>query len=383
MPYNPRLILRQVTNSLLAAFFSRYSGFSGFNWNRLSETNVEPIFATWQQLPEPERFEVSRIFREAHSLATASRITTLIEAARDSGIDITQEMRARRSGAERALWCYMHHLSVFESALTLTHIDGLPARSWEKRTGLARREDAVPTDTVAELGRAISEYYLQRDGRGEKCVVEYRRRASNIDSFFAYPADFADEMVGYGENGEFARYPWNGAFEVVFTYDGAAGTLDLFAEGGKQVRGDLAELFARVVLGESHQLPLWEHAPYNLEVFKNPHLALPTDPADRISVRVRGIRFAIGRSRGRIALDAGCAEAGSVYSLLQEAVDLQRVPLSEVTMLEATLQASLPAFGARRRSMTFKISPSGCTLGDSREEERLKGYLRRWNITAA
>jgi hypothetical protein len=383
MQYNPRSFIRQVPNSLLASFFSRYTGFSGFDWSRLTETRVEPVFARWQQLPEQERSEIARLFREAHSLASSSRTATLVEAARDSGIDITEEMRASKSGAERALWCFMHHPRVFDSALTLAHIDGLPARSWEKRTGLAKRDGTVPAETVAELGRAISEYYLRRDGRGEKCVVEYRRRASTADSFFAYPADYADEVVGYDENGEFARYPWNGAFEVVFTYDGAAGTLDLFAEGGRQVRGELAELFAGVVLGENQQLQLWERAPYNLEVFKNPHLALPTKPADRISVRVRGLRFAIGKLRGKIALDAGGNEAESVYTLLNETVDQQRVPLSEVTVLEATLQASLPTGGARRRSMTFKISPSGCTLGDSREEERLKGYLKRWSIAAA
>jgi hypothetical protein len=323
------------------------------------------------------------VFRDAHSLAASARAPLLIEAARDNGIDITGEMRARKNGADRALWCFVHLPRVFESALTLSHIEGLPCRSWEKFTGLAKHEGAVADQIVTALSHAISEYYLRRDGRGARCVAEYRRRASSIDSFFAYPADYADEVVGYGENGEFARYPWNGAFEVVFNYDGAAGTLDLFAEGGRQVRAELAELFADVVLGAHQQLQLFERAPYNLEVFKNPLLALPTDPADRISVRVRGLCFAVGVARGKIALDAGANESESVYSLLKETVDQQRVPLSAVRVLEATLHALLPGEGARRRSKTFRISPSACTLGDSREEERLKAYLRQWNIAAA
>jgi hypothetical protein len=96
--------------------------------------------------------------------------------------------------------------------------------------------------TVSDLGRRISEYYRTRDGRGENCKVEYRHRSSGLDSFFAYPADYVEEIMGYDEDGELEQTPWSGAFEVAFNYAGAAGTVELFAEGGKQVRDDLSEI---------------------------------------------------------------------------------------------------------------------------------------------
>jgi hypothetical protein len=42
MQYNPRSFIRQVPNSLLASFFSRYAGFSGFDWTRLSVPLLRP-----------------------------------------------------------------------------------------------------------------------------------------------------------------------------------------------------------------------------------------------------------------------------------------------------------------------------------------------------
>jgi hypothetical protein len=237
---------------------------------------------------------------------------------------------------------------------------------------------------VEELGRNISSYYLARQGRGERCKVEYRRTSGGIDTFFAYPADYADEIVGYDDDGDLARSPWNPAFEVVFRYDGGAGTLDLYAEGGKKVREDLAEIFARVALHAERQPMLWEQPPFDLDVLKNRDLAFPTLPADEIElVRVTGLRVRVHqRPGGKIGLDIDGSDPGTtVYSLLDATLDEKKVSLSNLTVLEATLQAVFRKPGSRSRAINFRItSGSHCDLGDSSEEEKLKRYLRLWGI---
>ena len=60
----------------------------------------------------------------------------LIEAARDRGLEITEQISSKQNAYERALWCYLDHAQFFEDARTLAHIDALARQSWEKRRGL-------------------------------------------------------------------------------------------------------------------------------------------------------------------------------------------------------------------------------------------------------
>jgi len=85
---------------------------------------------------------------------------------------------------------------------------------------------------------------------------------------------------------------------------------------------------------------------------------------------------------GKIALDVdGADPRATVYGLLDATLDEKKVPLSKVDFLEATLQALFRHPGTRSRSITFKVgSGSRCDLGDTSEEEKLRGYLRLWGI---
>jgi len=381
--YNPRSFLRQVPNSLLARFFSRFGGFTDFDWRQLKEAQIEGAFERWQELPEAERRQVGGTFRQIHSMATPRGTRVLIEAARDRGLEIAQDMGARQNAHERAFFCFLDHPEVFENARTLDHIEGLPRRSWEKRNGLPKQQIEVTAGCIKELGSRISNYYFSREGRGERCKVEHRRRASGIDSFFAYPADYADEIVGYGEDGELSRQPWNGAFEVAFAHDGSAGTVDLYAEGGKQVRDELSEIFAEVVLGQDKKPEPCRTQPYDLELFKNPGLAFPTDPMHRIiTVSVTALRVRThGHAGGTIMIDAGVrGSRSSVYDVIRATFAHEKADLAHDTILEATLRAVIERPGKRNRSITFKISETRCDLGDDAEEQTLRRYLRVWGI---
>jgi hypothetical protein len=139
MPYNPRSFLRQVPNSLQARFFSRYDAFSGFDWSHLKETQVEPVFERWQQMPEAERRQVGNVFRQVHSMASSRGTRVLVEAARDRGLEIAPDLGARKNAYDRAFWCFLDHPEVFANARTLNHIEGLPRCSWEKRNGLPKK----------------------------------------------------------------------------------------------------------------------------------------------------------------------------------------------------------------------------------------------------
>ena len=121
--------------------------------------------------------------------------------------------------------------------------------------------------------------------------------------------------------------------------------------------------------------------PYCMDVFRNRQLCFPTDPADAISMRVQGLRFQVNGSPGDvIAVDAGSRSRRSAYAVLDAVVDQQRAPLETSTIMEAKLHAVVPTPKKRPRRITFTVSSTTCSLGDSPEEEKLKSYLGQWGI---
>jgi hypothetical protein len=383
MQYNPRTVLRQVPNVLLARFFSPHPGFSGLEWIWLKEKEIEPVYECWQRMPKAEKDAISTALRQVHALANPAGTSTLVAAGRDSGIDIGPQLSAMKNAYERALWCMLEHPEVFHNGRTLTHIDSIPQKSREKWTGLPQQPIEVTPGTLARLESAIRDYYQRLDGRGEACHVEYRRRNGAVDSFFAYPADYVDDVEEYDDHGKLILKRRRGRFEIAFAFNSAAGSLEVSAGGGRQVRSDLCDLFLRVVLGQGAALQPAGSTPYRLDIFKDRQLSFPTDPADGISMRVQGLRLQVnGLPDNVIAVDAGSRSRKSAYAVLDAVVDQERAPLETSTVMEAKLHANVPVPtpGKQPRRITFTVSPTSCSLGDSPEEEKIRCYLRLWGI---
>ena len=146
MHHNPRTVLRQVPKLLLARFFSRHIGFSEFDWSRIKETQIEPIYECWQRMPETDRHPIGSLLRQVQALANPHGTTTLVTTARDSGLDIRLEVCAMKNAYERAFWCMLEHPEVFHHGRTLAHIDSMPQKSREKWTSLPQQAIEAPMD---------------------------------------------------------------------------------------------------------------------------------------------------------------------------------------------------------------------------------------------
>jgi len=381
--FNPLSFFRHVPKGLLQEFFSSVPAFDGFDWTAVSERRIEPIYERCHLIPPSESARIFNLFRTVESLANAIGTQTLIEAARDIDLDIAAELPAKNAH-ERALWCFLRDPRIFWAARTLAHIDNLPKRSWETIKHLPQKSIEATPEMLTELGRRFSDFFWATQVRGDKCTVEHRRRDGDVDSFFAYPADYIDERLGYDDHGQLELQRRNPAFEVVFEYHRADGTTDVYSQGGRNVRRALAEIFAQVVLGvERVQQSLFGDC-FDLEVFKNPDITFPTNPADNIPlVRAQAMRLQFcGRRPGRItvAVDAKSKDA-SVYDVIADKLAEQHARLTNATILGVTMQAFVRDADDEERSLTFKITaPAFCDLKDSPEERRLRRYLREWGI---
>ena len=376
--------LRRAPNALLKTFFTSYPTFTDFDWEAVSERRVDPILERFAEVPAADRQRALRTFRRVEMLANSEGSQVLIEAARDTNEEIAVQLGAMGSSRERALWTCMNYPRVFESARTLSHIDTLPKRSWETRKVPAVPSFHATDDMKSELGLRIAAYLQAVQGRGELCAVDHGSRDGEVEYFFAYPADYADELIGYDSDGQFERKSYHPAFEIMFGYHPADGTLDIYAQGGGSIRDHMVRAFCSAVLGIEQDPEPWPAPCFDLELFKNKNLTFPTRPADQISmVRVKAMRVQYYTGHGgKITFEIdGRRKEGSVHDVIGERFSGSHALLAEGTVLSVVMQAFLRTPAGKDRNLTFRLTaPSFCDLEDSPEELTLRGYLREWKV---
>ena len=172
---------------------------------------------------------------------------------------------------------------------------------------------------------------------------------------------------------------------MVFIYDPVDGTLDLYAQGDKNLKQDLQKLFSRAILHEELGEENRNSHPYELNGLKNRAFAFPTDPADRITeVRTRQMRLSIvGNERKRITFEVPPKGApADIHDLIQEALHEQRLPLSMVNVTSAVIQMRFSNGNGRRdKTVSFRVSmPDSCNLKDKPEHLVAKKYLKLWGL---
>ena len=284
-----------------------------------------------------------------------------------------------------AFWTFLNYPAVFEEARTLAHWERLPRRSMEKRDGLPAMTPQITPDVLEEFGVGLAEYFQSHQGRGEHCRVEHLLRSGHIDFFFAYPADYADVLIGYEDDGNFSRRHWKPAFEVIVAYDRLAGTVELYAEGTKDTRDDITAIFTRSILHLDSEAHRTAKPPYNLQLLLRPGFQFPTAPEDNLRwFKLKAIRVQKQNSEERILFDAGGGDhARSVHDLMAEALNEMNLPRENLSVTQATFHAAFETGRKRPKSVSFTIThPAGCTLRDSDEDLTLRRCLRQWQIAS-
>jgi hypothetical protein len=386
MYYTPKVLLRQVPNGLLRDYFvGKRNQLLDIPWERLRETDVEPIYDAILGLPEADRREIGGHFRAVAEMAKREFTPWLIHVARELSIDLVTSFRRRSCAYERAFWTFLKHPEAFEEARTLAHWERLPRRSMERRTGLPAMEPDITPEVLEQFGNSMADYYQTNQGRGDHCRVEHFVRSGHIDFFFAYPADYADVLIGYEDGGNFARRHWKPAFEVILSYDRLVGSLELYAEGTQDVRDELVTMFTRTVLKLDFEPPRSAKPPYNLQLLLQPGFQFPTAPGDNLLwFKMRAIRVKKPASADQIHFDVGSGNSRrDVHDLIDEALNQMNLPRERLAVTQATFQAGFETGRKRPKSVTFTIThPAGCTLRDSDEDLTLRRYLREWNIAS-
>jgi hypothetical protein len=387
--YAPKHFLRQVQIALLQEYFAQRTTLGSVEWSEGKEAAIERIYEAWHGLPELVQKKVESDFRRIHAMGTPDGTRAIIEEAGFHRLDLTSDLGALDGHANKAFWTFLNQNTVFEVADRLQWAAHLNARYWRKRKDIPKKKPDLRPEALEELANAVAAYFWEHQGRGRPSRQDAYVRGDRYH-FFVYPKDYTDTFIGYDDNDQFERRPWNPAFEVIYIYDAEDGALELYVQGDRKIVRDLQELFGRAILHEELGEERRNSAPYDLNGLKVRDFSFPTDPADGVrEVKISALKLSlVGSPEKRITFEADSkGRRDAVHELMQNALDERRLPPAMVNVMSAVIKMvfeNTDGHGRPTKTLTFRISsPNSCNLKDSPEELLARKYLKDWKIERA
>lgn len=383
--YQPKNFLMHTPNALVGRYFHERGLLASVDMASLDETNVEPIYEAWMELPPETRAKVEEDFRLVDTVADEPGIVAILEEARYHGEELGDVFADMDSLHSKAMWTFLERWRCLDVAARFRDADELPRNYWKDRNGIPMvppRDDGAACEGLASL---IMRYFRQKEGRGHACSVEVFRRGAKY-YYFAYPEDHARSGLEYqGNENRLTRRVHRPVFDVVFVYDPENGTLSTYYQGDRTVVRELQELFAREILVINLPGQMKDDQVYELNPLKYRDFQFRHDPASGITdVRVKQLKFAvIGRGTRRITLDEDLSR-GTMYDLLDGLLDTgtagsprDSIPLAMLNVVRVGIQARfVPGVRRRRPQKTFHIGyPNSCSLGHEGRDAALRKML--------
>lgn len=373
---------RQVPNSLLERYFRRCDLFPELDFSTLGETKPDALLAAWEELPDAVRERHLTVFKEIFDLSCEKGVKAILDEATwwlrsdaDALQAFTDELGAMPDHYHRAMNTWLGHHDFWRGAVYFHHADSLSY--WRKRKNLGNRPAAVDDDSLGELAALIRTHFQTKEARGRNCVVEVFRRGER-DYFFAYPEDYPQQSVEWVD-GEFGRRPHNPAFEIVYVYSQADGTLDVNYRGPRPSLLPLQLAFARAILKREELPPeLADDRVYDLGPLARRDFSFAYSVGGPvIDVRVRKLRLAAVHAPGtRIQVEAEpYPNRDAVYDLLEDIkkgiyFNLYRVSQVELVAMIDAGQDQKP----KRRTIRITY-PNSCALGYDDADLSLRSML--------
>lgn len=374
--YQHRQFFRRVPNALLARYFEASDVDLGVDFKDLTETQVEPIFVAFTALPEEKQAEMEVDFQDINALASEGGVEVLLnEAAFYEDESFPEAISAIDGYHAKAMWAFLHKPEYWKGASALLHADTIAGRFWKKHNDLPMVQPHVDEEDIHELEQAISRYFYKSEGRGRNCKVEpYRKMETGKEYFFAYPEDYGQSGVEWDRNSltTRSRHP---AFEIIFVYCEAEGSLDIYAPKNTKAVPELQKLFAKAILKlDTLADGTIDKRVYNLDPLADPNFEFQFPPGSGISEAiVTKLRLTLKHgSRRRIVLEADTKQNSmAVYDLLKE-LSPPPYDITQVS-IKAVFEAQP---GKRAGSKTFNVTwPNLCNLGHEGRDNLIRQML--------
>jgi hypothetical protein len=381
--YNPRKFLLLIPLDILRQYFERRGVLGSLPWDDLTEKDHEIVYRAWQELPQQPRDTIGVDFQNVAGLASRQGVQIIIEEGKFQGVDLIPKLVDLPSHSEKAFHVLLNHPRVFRVASQFNYADNL-TRYWHPRHDLPKKAPNLSTEARAALKKAVSDYYVENQGRGQYSDLDVYLRHDTLHYFMVYLSDYPDTFVGYTDDGTLDRRPQTPAFDVVFRYDEARGHLDLYAEGPKQLRRDLEVIFGQTALAEDLSLEPPAGVAFQLDHLKDRSFEFTTEPTDGIfNVQLRTMQLSVpDKNTGRITFELlPYSGGGNIHDLIAEALNQVNWQLGDLRVDQVRMKVTFLHGKPRPKTVTFNISPYSCPLKDHvAEHVTIRRCLKKWKI---
>lgn len=367
--YSTKDLFRHTPNALLARYFANRGVFAELDFGAMDEARPDALFQAWLALPEAQRKAMDAECREIFELScekgfSAIRDEAQFHLAHDPAAlaGLIERLAGCGNHFERAMVTFLDYPDYWKGASLFYHADSL--KHWRKRKNLPHVSASVDDASLQELAAGIRDYFHQTEGRGNNCVVEPFRRGE-LDYFFAYPEDFSQHAIEWVE-GKFGRRPHNPAFEVIFVFSQADGSLDLNLRAAPKAVQPLQSLFAKAIL-KLPELPpdRRDERVYDLSLLIRGEFRFVFERNSGIqAVTIKKLRLSSKLRMGdRITLEADTTRnphaLSELLAELRKSISLQHFNVTQVELAASiTTDALTPP-----KSVTIRIThPNSCSL---------------------
>ena len=387
--YTTRDFFRKMPKPLLGRYFASRGLFAWLKFDELKEGDPVELFDAWLYVPDTTRIAVEADFRDIFDLSDRKGWLAILDEGRwhlrgepETQRRFVLEMSALPNHYERAMVTFLDHSALWKGAMRFHFADSLSY--WRKRKNLPKVAASVDDASIGELASRIKMHFHTTEGRGKNCVVEPYRRGDR-DYFFAYPEDHSQHGIEWVD-GVFSPRPHNPAFEIVFVYDQADGSLDLNFRGAKPAVLALQSIFAHAILKipELAPEPKEDHV-YDLNPLQNKHFQFTVPVGSGIEkVAVKKMRLSSRMNqRDRVTVEADISkDSEAVYTLLDKIG--RSTVLSAYSVTHVELEVTLTPQGDKPlKPQTIKIShPNSCSLKYEEMDDTLRAMLASSGIEA-
>lgn len=385
--FNPRTVLRQTSNGLLAEMFSVLEIPIRLNWSELAKTDVDTIFAAYLALDDGYRQQAELMLHDLHSMVSEESQMVIFRQCHRAGVhEFLKELESCESRYDVALLTRISKPAVWRAATRFALADRvIGGRSSYRRIDLPPATPRTSQEQLDSFANALSAFYSSKQGRGRRCVTEYWQRDDGLHYVFASLDNYRQSVVKLVDGGDdFERVCQTHVFENVFVYDEKNHTTDVYALGGKPVLEPLTMILGREIMGV--ELPPEDPSaePFALNVLLDPAFKFVTQPMDGVKevliesaeVRIFGpdddLTFGPNSKYGR----------GGFQRMIDAYIRKDRAPRSNMNIKNVRIRFELES--GHKFHVNIRRSNNSNLKSLATPDRRLaEKYLRDWGIDRA
>jgi hypothetical protein len=372
--YSNRHFFRKTPNHYLATYFENKGIPLDLDFTTLKENDTDALQAALNSLLDGQTTDIEAEFQDVNALACEGGITALVDEAKYHGDDeFIEEIAAIEGFHAKAMWAFLNKPKYWHGAAMFLHADNVSPSYWKKRNDLPSLPPHLEEEDVHALAGAISNYFFNKEGRGKNCKVEPYKR-NQKEYLFAYPEDFAQSAVEW-VGGTLKNQAHHPAFEIIFVYCEAEGSLDIYAPKNRKAIPELQTMFAKNIL-KLETLPDGgiDNRVYELTPVIQDDFQFKIEPASGIaSVLVTRLRVTLEHDiKKRITIEANPYNDPDAVDTLLKKLNLPPHYVSQVS-----LKVKFEAIG-NRRPVTRNVNithPNSCALNHDGNDLKIRQML--------